>query len=626
MSSIDDDISSPSVTPRISVPLISDELRQSLPEVAALISSLSDQVRLLTESNQALRDELTLLRHQIPSSHKKWVSTYVQRCLAASGVSLSPSSSTDSPSASSPILRPPRAQSYILSKVPSFESIHTNDGSSPRKQAKTPRSNKQAILKQIRLRSEEPSSSASSLEVHINPLLRTTKRGDRSSLKVWSADSIAVPEPQFRRPKSANAVALLSIDSGPTRTATIAAGVFSTRPSPPGALIASDAGYLMEWGACQEVLQSLQITPLSQMGLKSVAIDLAETTFEREFYGTPFVAMLSGQNSNDPIIVCSHPIDPLDVHKKSSVILRTPRGTDVLAMEASQIDTLFQMSGTDSVVTEIPADEIQDELLQFSVDQRSLYQRFKIGILLSIGEQSEDEMFSNEKATPLFQQFLDWLALPIQLQGWEGFRGGLDVKNGSTGEQAYYTEMETDQNTKLPLLFHVSTLLPYNPHDLQQLERKRHLGNDIIVIVFREQSSAPFDPHIIKSHFNFVFVVVHPVLAPDNSELALAYDVNVCCKEDVPPFGPYLPSPPRFELNEQSRQFFLLKLANAERSALEAPDFAKKLERSRLYQLQVIVDKYSPSTSEDPKKPEESKKSRSRIRRRIAAGMRRTLA
>lgn len=34
------------------------------------------------------------------------------------------------------------------------------------------------------------------------------------------------------------------------------------------------------------------------------------------------------------------------------------------------------------------------------------------------------------------------------------------------------------------IMFHVSTLLPFTPEQRQQVERKRHVGNDIVNIVF----------------------------------------------------------------------------------------------------------------------------------------------
>jgi hypothetical protein len=35
-----------------------------------------------------------------------------------------------------------------------------------------------------------------------------------------------------------------------------------------------------------------------------------------------------------------------------------------------------------------------------------------------------------------------------------------------------------------------------------QIERKRHLGNDILMIVFKEGNGPPFSPNTITSEFN----------------------------------------------------------------------------------------------------------------------------
>lgn len=50
-------------------------------------------------------------------------------------------------------------------------------------------------------------------------------------------------------------------------------------------------------------------------------------------------------------------------------------------------------------------------------------------------------------------------------------------------------------------MFHVATLLPFKPQDVQQVERKRHLGNDIIVIIFKDGDPG-YTPDCIHSEFN----------------------------------------------------------------------------------------------------------------------------
>ena len=50
-------------------------------------------------------------------------------------------------------------------------------------------------------------------------------------------------------------------------------------------------------------------------------------------------------------------------------------------------------------------------------------------------------------------------------------------------------------------MFHVASMLPYQEMDEQRVERKRHLGNDVILLIFKE-GKTPFNPLWIKSHFN----------------------------------------------------------------------------------------------------------------------------
>lgn len=41
-----------------------------------------------------------------------------------------------------------------------------------------------------------------------------------------------------------------------------------------------------------------------------------------------------------------------------------------------------------------------------------------------------------------------------------------------------------------------------------QLLRKRHIGNDIVTIIFQEPGALPFTPQNIRSQFQHVFVIV----------------------------------------------------------------------------------------------------------------------
>ena len=43
---------------------------------------------------------------------------------------------------------------------------------------------------------------------------------------------------------------------------------------------------------------------------------------------------------------------------------------------------------------------------------------------------------------------------------------------------------------------------------IMQLQRKRHIGNDIVTIVFQDAGSEPFSAKAIRSQFQHVFIVV----------------------------------------------------------------------------------------------------------------------
>ncbi|KAJ7425270.1 hypothetical protein BTVI_03672 [Pitangus sulphuratus] len=127
---------------------------------------------------------------------------------------------------------------------------------------------------------------------------------------------------------------------------------------------------------------------------------------------------------------------------------------------------------------------------------------FKFGVLYAKdGQLTDDEMFSNETGSESFQRFLHLLGDTITLKGWTGYRGGLDTKNDTTGTCSIYTIFQGHE-----IMFHVSTMLPYSRENKQQVERKRHIGNDIVTIVFQEgeESSPAFKPSMIRSHFTLI--------------------------------------------------------------------------------------------------------------------------
>ncbi|XP_055540653.1 rap1 GTPase-activating protein 1 isoform X3 [Wyeomyia smithii] len=223
-----------------------------------------------------------------------------------------------------------------------------------------------------------------------------------------------------------------------------------------------------------------------------------------------------------------------------------------------------------------------------SYDEHVLVTNFKFGVLYQrYGQTAEEELFCNSDTTPAFEEFLDLLGQRIRLRDHKGYRGGLDIQNGHTGDTAVYEVFKERE-----IMFHVSTLLPYTEGDPQQLQRKRHIGNDIVAIVFQEENT-PFSPAMIASHFLHAFIVVQP-LEPNTPNCR--YKISVTARDDVPFFGPTLPQPSVFKKGPELKEFLLTKLINAENACYKADKFAQLELRTRTSLLQNLVDELKEKT------------------------------
>ncbi|XP_033482018.1 rap1 GTPase-activating protein 1 isoform X3 [Epinephelus lanceolatus] len=215
-------------------------------------------------------------------------------------------------------------------------------------------------------------------------------------------------------------------------------------------------------------------------------------------------------------------------------------------------------------------------------DEHVISNNFKFGVIYQkFGQTSEEELFGNMEESPSFVEFLEFLGHKIELHDFKGFRGGLDVTHGQTGTESVYTNFHNKE-----IMFHVSTKLPYTEGDSQQLQRKRHIGNDIVAIVFQEENT-PFVPDMIQSNFLHAYVVVQVENACTDN---VTYKVSVTARDDVPFFGPALPDPAIFKKGPEFREFLFTKLINAEYACYKAEKFAKLEERTRSALLETLYE------------------------------------
>ncbi|XP_023188923.1 rap1 GTPase-activating protein 1-like isoform X10 [Xiphophorus maculatus] len=215
-------------------------------------------------------------------------------------------------------------------------------------------------------------------------------------------------------------------------------------------------------------------------------------------------------------------------------------------------------------------------------DEHVISNNFKFGVIYQrFGQTSEEELFGNSEESPAFVEFLEFLGEKIELHNFKGFRGGLDVTHGQTGTESVYCNYRNKE-----VMFHVSTKLPYTEGDTQQLQRKRHIGNDIVAIVFQEENT-PFVPDMIASNFLHAYVVVQ-VVSPCSDNVV--YKVSVTARDDVPFFGPALPNPAMFKKGPEFHEFLFTKLINAEYACYKAEKFAKLEERTRSALLETLYE------------------------------------
>ncbi|KAG0365262.1 Rap/ran-GAP protein [Gamsiella multidivaricata] len=232
------------------------------------------------------------------------------------------------------------------------------------------------------------------------------------------------------------------------------------------------------------------------------------------------------------------------------------------------------------------------ELAKF--DETMLRFNYKFGVLLvHPGQTKEEQWFDNQMASSTrFQEFLESgvLGQKVTLKGFERFSAGLDTRLGEAGEYSYYDTW----GEGFEIMYHVSTLLPHNNDDKQQIQRKRHIGNDIVCIVFVD-GEQPFIPNAIKSQFLHIFVVIHLISLPDGTK---GYAATIACDDQVPEFGPPLPDPPIFRTPQELRAFLLCKMINGENAAYKAPRLIKPHQRARSGMLESLVAKANCLTKE----------------------------
>ncbi|ELP92997.1 rap GTPase-activating protein, putative [Entamoeba invadens IP1] len=223
-------------------------------------------------------------------------------------------------------------------------------------------------------------------------------------------------------------------------------------------------------------------------------------------------------------------------------------------------------------------------------EDMTMVSTYRIGVIyIKEGQNTENEYFANDESdcSKDFWDFMDLIAEKIELKGWSKFAAGLDTKHGCTGKYSYFKQVD-----KYSLMFHTCPLLPNQPDETQKLERKRHIGNDVVVIAFLDRDRVtPFDPRSLTSHYTNAFIVVQPKKDFCDGAMCEGYTVNATTTPSNHPFPPYIQSS-FMKSGKLFQEFFLKKLINAERMMMHSTAFLSNARKTRAMQLELIGKKY----------------------------------
>nr|CAH7753983.1 unnamed protein product [Callosobruchus chinensis] len=230
-----------------------------------------------------------------------------------------------------------------------------------------------------------------------------------------------------------------------------------------------------------------------------------QETYEKYFYGTEHWNYFTNDEDLGPVIL-SIKQETLNSRDQFRILVRAISYTVHGLIPASCVfadrynrEEVVRSLGKEVnlnpplILGQLP--DTPEELLK--LDQVFIKSELKVGVIyVKEGQYTEEEILDNNDNSFLFEEFLQIMGEKVRLKGFDKYKGGLDTVHDLTGLYSVYTNWRN-----IEIMFHVSTLLPYEKHDPQKLQRKRHIGNDIVCVVFLEADNTSFSPACIKSHF-----------------------------------------------------------------------------------------------------------------------------
>ncbi len=226
--------------------------------------------------------------------------------------------------------------------------------------------------------------------------------------------------------------------------------------------------------------------------------------------------------------------------------------------------------------------DVRDMLRTYEQMVFDKHHHHSVGVLLqTAGQEEEEDMFSNEDATPEFDRFLAFLGETVDMVGWKEYAAGLNTEKGYTGKKSVFSDFKGHKT-----MCHVSTMLPYSRSDRQQIERKRFIGNDHVVVVFQDgpAGSCRFSTKTIRTNMTTAYVVISRV--SEEEEEDPEYQMSIATQSYVAQSRPVLPETFTFRLSDaEAGDAVRTKLINLSNAVWNGGILAGKMQRMKSVNL-----------------------------------------
>lgn len=128
----------------------------------------------------------------------------------------------------------------------------------------------------------------------------------------------------------------------------------------------------------------------------------------------------------------------------------------------------------------------------------------KIGVLyIPSNARTQKEVLATDYGSTGFYSFLKDFGYHVEVKSHLAYSGGLDTVGCSTGNTSVYYADCTNET-----MFHVSPLMLSSGDD-QNVYKKRHIGNDVVHIIYSEDT-CEYDRELIVSQFNHAHIFIYP--------------------------------------------------------------------------------------------------------------------